>query len=109
MELAHRGLGLEVVERPVDRTGIPVGEELFMTGTAARIVAITKVDQRPIGNDVTGPITGSTMHYMHYMTMCYARRIQIICTGTRKYDNEKVPDKNDRGLFIGAHFISDSF
>lgn len=28
-----------------------------MTGTAAQITAVTKVDHRPVGNGVMGPIT----------------------------------------------------
>jgi branched-chain amino acid aminotransferase len=58
MELAHRELGLEVVERSIDRTEVFIAEELFLTGTAAQIVAVTKVDHRPIGSGVMGPITG---------------------------------------------------
>jgi branched-chain amino acid aminotransferase len=58
MEFAHKELGLEVVERSIDRTEVFIAEELFMTGTAAQIVAVTKVDHRPIGSGVMGPITG---------------------------------------------------
>jgi branched-chain amino acid aminotransferase len=57
MELARSELGLQVVERSIDRTEIFIAEELFMTGTAAQIVAATKVDYRPIGNGTMGPIT----------------------------------------------------
>jgi branched-chain amino acid aminotransferase len=58
MELARKELGLEVVERSIDRTEVFIAEELFMTGTAAQIVAVTKVDHRPIGSGIMGPITG---------------------------------------------------
>lgn len=58
MELAHKELGIEIVERSIDRTEVFIAEELFMTGTAAQIVAVTKVDHRPIGSGVMGPITG---------------------------------------------------
>jgi len=58
MELARKELGLEVVERSIDRTEVFIAEELFMTGTAAQIVAVTKVDHRPIGSGVMGLITG---------------------------------------------------
>jgi branched-chain amino acid aminotransferase len=57
MELARNELGLEVVERSIDRTEVFIAEELFMTGTAAQIVAATKVDYRPIGSGVMGPVT----------------------------------------------------
>jgi branched-chain amino acid aminotransferase len=57
IELAREELGLEVVERPVDRTEIFLCQELFLTGTAAQVTAVTRVDFRPIGEGVMGPIT----------------------------------------------------
>ena len=57
MELARDELGLEVVERSIDRTEVSIAEELFMTGTADQIVSVTKVDHRPIGTGKMGPIT----------------------------------------------------
>ena len=57
VELAKNELGLEVVERSIDRTEVFICQELFMTGTAAAIVAVTKVDYRPIGAGVMGPVT----------------------------------------------------
>jgi branched-chain amino acid aminotransferase len=58
MTIAANELGLEVVERPIDRSEVFLSEELFFTGTAAQITAITKVDYRPIGNGEMGPIAG---------------------------------------------------
>lgn len=57
IELARNELGLEVRERSIDRTEVFIAEELFMTGTAAQITAITRVDHRPIGAGVMGPVT----------------------------------------------------
>ena len=57
MELAREELGLEVVERPIDRTEVYICDELFMTGTAAQITAITKVDHRPVGTGEMSEIT----------------------------------------------------
>jgi len=57
MELSRRELGLEVVERSIDRTEVFIAEEMFMTGTAAQITAVTKIDHRPVGAGVMGPIT----------------------------------------------------
>lgn len=58
MELATSELGLPVVERSIDRTELFICDELFMTGSAAQIVAITKVDHRPVGTGAMGPVTG---------------------------------------------------
>jgi len=57
IELARKDLGLEVVERSIDRTEVFIAEEIFMTGTAAQIVAVTKVDHRPVGTGSMGPMT----------------------------------------------------
>lgn len=57
MTLAEQELGLPVVERPIDRTEVFLGEEMFMTGTAAQVTAITRVDHRPIGSGEMGPTT----------------------------------------------------
>jgi len=56
MELAQNELKIPVVERPIDRTEIYICEELFMTGTAVQVTAVTQVDHRPVGNGVMGPV-----------------------------------------------------
>jgi branched-chain amino acid aminotransferase len=56
IELAREELGIEVVERPIDRTEVYICEEFFMTGTAAQVTAITKVDYREVGDGKMGPI-----------------------------------------------------
>jgi len=57
IELARSELGLEVVERSIDRTEVFISEEMFMTGTAAQITAVTRVDHHPVGAGVMGPVT----------------------------------------------------
>ncbi|GMR11237.1 MAG: branched-chain amino acid transaminase [Anaerolineae bacterium] len=57
IELAEKELGLEVIERSIDRTEVYLCEELFLTGTAAKITAVTKVDFRDVGTGEMGPIT----------------------------------------------------
>lgn len=57
MELAGKELGLTVVERSIDRTEVYICEEMFLTGTAAQITAVTKIDHHPVGTGVMGPIT----------------------------------------------------
>jgi branched-chain amino acid aminotransferase len=57
IELAKNELGLTVVERSIDRTELFIAEELFMTGTAAQVVAVTRVDFRSVGTGAMGPVT----------------------------------------------------
>jgi len=56
IELARKEMGLEVVERSIDRTEVFIAEEIFLTGTAAQVTAVTKIDHRPVGAGVMGPI-----------------------------------------------------
>ncbi|HEX7976543.1 MAG TPA: branched-chain amino acid transaminase [Anaerolineales bacterium] len=57
IELAHEELGLPVLERSIDRTEVYLCDEFLMTGTAAQVTAVTRVDHRPIGSGVMGPVT----------------------------------------------------
>lgn len=56
MELARNELKLTVVERPIDRTEIYICDEMILTGTAAQVTAVTRVDHRPIGGGAMGPV-----------------------------------------------------
>lgn len=56
MELAEKELGVETVERPIDRTELYVADEAFFCGTGVQIVGITEIDHRPVGTGQTGPI-----------------------------------------------------
>lgn len=87
IEIAREELGLEVVERTIDRTEVFVCEEFFMTGTAAQVTAVTMVDNRPIADGKMGPITsqlrdlfleivrGNAKKYRHWNTPVYDKVI----------------------------------
>ena len=55
--LARQELGLEVVERPVDRYELYVSDECFLTGTAAHLTPVCEIDRHKLGNGGVGPIT----------------------------------------------------
>jgi branched-chain amino acid aminotransferase len=57
IELLHQEFGLQVVERPIDRTEVYICDEFFITGTAAEVTAVTRVDYRPVGSGNMGSIT----------------------------------------------------
>lgn len=57
MEIAQKDLGLQIAERSIDRTELYICDELFMTGSAAQVVAITKVDHRDVGQGKMGSVT----------------------------------------------------
>ena len=56
-ELAREELGIETVQRSVDRSELYIADECFMTGTAAHLTPVTKVDHRAVGNGTIGPVT----------------------------------------------------
>lgn len=55
--LASAELGLETVERTIDRTELYHADEAFFCGTGAQIAPITKIDNRPVGTGKPGTIT----------------------------------------------------
>ena len=59
MELAARELGLEIVERPIDRSELYVCDELFLTGTAVGVAPVTRVDHHPVADGAIGVVTRS--------------------------------------------------
>jgi branched-chain amino acid aminotransferase len=77
-------LGLEVVERSVDRTELYLADEVFFVGTGVQITAITKIDFRPVGNGKMGPVTarlrdlyfdvvrGKVQKYRHWCSAVHA-------------------------------------
>jgi branched-chain amino acid aminotransferase len=52
-----RDLGYEVIERKIVRSDVYTADEAFFTGTAAEVVPLREVDDRPIGTEGRGPIT----------------------------------------------------
>jgi branched-chain amino acid aminotransferase len=85
MTLAREELGIETVERDIDRTELYTADECFMTGTAAHVTPVVELDRRPIGDGKMGPIasrlvklyfqiiTGRNPKYSHWCTPCYSK------------------------------------
>src|SRR3989449_5899953 len=56
IELAHEAnYGIE--EQPLNRYDLYTAQEVFLTGTAAEIVSVSKLDGRSIGSGTAGPVT----------------------------------------------------
>ncbi|NDJ86091.1 MAG: branched-chain amino acid transaminase [Chloroflexi bacterium] len=84
MHLVSEEMGLEVIERPIDRTEFYVADEAFFCGTGVQVAAIIEVDQRPVGNGKMGPmvealrnlyfrvVRGQHPAYKHWSTPVYA-------------------------------------
>ena len=67
IELA-RAAGIEVLEAAITKHDVYVADECFLTGTAAEVVPVVKVDSRPIGDGAPGPITRDLIARFHAAT-----------------------------------------
>lgn len=63
-----RASGREVQEIAITKHDVYVADECFLTGTAAEVVPVVKVDSRPIGDGAPGPITCELMKRFHEAT-----------------------------------------
>jgi len=85
MYLAKKELGVETVERHIDRSELYLADECFMTGTAAHVTPVAEIDHRKIGRGVIGDLTrklqqlyadvecGKNRKYLHWCTPVYAK------------------------------------
>jgi branched-chain amino acid aminotransferase len=59
IDLLRSELGVEVVERPIDRTEVYLADEAFFCGTGVQVAAVTSVDRLPVGDGRLGPIVSA--------------------------------------------------
>lgn len=57
IELLRAEMGVEVIERQIDRTEVFIADEAFLCGTGVQIAAITRCEHRQIGDGAMGDIT----------------------------------------------------
>lgn len=75
--------GFPLEEHPVALFDVYTAEEVFITGTAAELVPVVKVDGKVIGDGRPGPVTGHLMAAFHR----FARS-----TGTPIYPEKEAPE-----------------
>jgi branched-chain amino acid aminotransferase len=85
MQLARNELGIETVERSIDRAELYTAQECFLTGTAAHLTPVSEIDRRPLGDGKVGPVTaqlkklffdtikGNLPRYMDWCTPVYKK------------------------------------
>jgi branched-chain amino acid aminotransferase len=83
IELAAKELGIETIERPIDRTELYVAEEAFFCGTGVQIVAIAEIDHRPVGTGKIGPIVSELREL--YFSIARGKRKEYIDWTTPVY------------------------
>ncbi|MCE1188429.1 MAG: branched-chain amino acid transaminase [Ignavibacteria bacterium] len=54
-----KDLGYEVVEETITRDQLYISDEVFVSGTAAEVIALSQIDFRQIGTGKTGPVCAS--------------------------------------------------
>ncbi len=87
--LAREEMGVETVERSIDRSELFTCDEVFLTGTAAHVTSVAEIDRRPVGGKQgIGPITarlqqlyfevirGDNPKYRHWLAPVYAQVTQ---------------------------------
>ncbi len=67
MELAA-GAGIEVREMPLTRHDVYVADECFLTGSAAEVIPVVKIDSRTIGSGKPGPVTRDLIERFHTLS-----------------------------------------
>ena len=60
-----REMDIDVRETPLTKHDVYIADECFLTGTAAEVVPVVKVDSRTIGDGAPGPITRELMARFH--------------------------------------------
>lgn len=90
MILAREVLGLEVIERQVDRTELYLADEVFTCGTAAEITPVVSVDKYDVGTGQIGPVTrelgmvfedvlrGREERFAHWRTRVEAKELAAV-------------------------------
>ena len=89
IQLAQSELGLDVLERSIDRSELYLADEVFLTGTAAHLTPVVELDHRPIADGKAGPISsklqkmyfdivvGRTEKYRHWCTPASPRLVTV--------------------------------
>jgi branched-chain amino acid aminotransferase len=67
IELA-RSSGIEVREMSLTRHDVYIADECFLTGSAAEVIPVVKIDSRPIGDGKPGQITQGLIERFHKLT-----------------------------------------
>ena len=84
IKLAQNELGIQTIERPIDRSELYTADECFLTGTAAHITPIAEIDHHRIGNGSIGEITGKLQNLYFEVIRGKAPKYLAWCTAVYK-------------------------
>ncbi|MFC1870308.1 branched-chain amino acid transaminase [Chloroflexota bacterium] len=80
IKLAKNELGIETIERFIDRDELYTADECFLTGTAANITPVAEIDRRQIGNGEVGDITMKLQEIYFNAIRCHNPKYADWCT-----------------------------
>ncbi|MBN1643585.1 MAG: branched-chain amino acid transaminase [Dehalococcoidales bacterium] len=80
MKLAKNELGIETVERHVNRLELYNADEIFMTGTAAHVTPISEIDRRKVADGEIGKVTAKLQKLYHDVILCKNKKYSDWCT-----------------------------
>lgn len=95
IQLARNELGIETIERSVDKSELFLAQECFFTGTATNIAEIVEIDHRRIGNGQKGEVTaqlqriysqvmlGRLPRYSEWYTILYPDEVPTESSGAK--------------------------
>ena len=85
IKLAKNELGIETIEKSIERAELYAADECFLTGTAANVTPVAEIDRRQIGTGEVGEITnklqkiysdvirGNNSKYLDWCTPVYTK------------------------------------
>jgi branched-chain amino acid aminotransferase len=71
IHLAAEEMGLEVLQRCIDRSELYIADEVFLCGTGAQVSPVIEIDRRRIGDGEPGPLTSRIQS--EYFAICKGR------------------------------------
>ncbi|HEY49237.1 MAG TPA: branched-chain amino acid transaminase [Dehalococcoidia bacterium] len=88
IQLAKNELGIETVERHIDRSELYVADECFLTGTAAHVTPVVEIDNRKVSKGAPGKLTrelqklyfdvecGRNKKYLHWCSSACTKMVK---------------------------------
>lgn len=94
VRIAQNELGIDIVERSLDRSELYTADECFMTGTAANVTPVVEIDHRSVGNGEVGQTTRRIQRFYYDIIRGKNPKYRAWCTPA--YRTKITPKKKTR-------------
>ena len=95
--------GIPISEPELTRYDVFTADEVFLTGTAAEVVAVIEVDSRPIGDGKPGPVTRQLLERFRHLTASTGTPIEgggNAASGRSRANTQAGEKKSDSALLV---------